>query len=307
MIPKKNIIKTSGYAQSNGITMAYESLGPADGEAIILIAGTGMQLIDWPSELVEGLADAGYLTIRYDNRDCGLSTKFADAEMSKPDAGKAINGTPAPLPYTLSDMAKDSVCLLDALGISKAHFLGASMGGAIAQLIAIDFPDRVLSLVLLGSDSGNTNIPVIAKPEAFAHIAPPNPDDMEDFLRNQIETDYVLDSPGYPLDKAEIKARRNRSVQRNYDPAALQRQQAVVFFDRFISTYRYDNLPKIQAPTLIIHGMDDVLVPVESAKDLAERIPQSKLSLIPGMNHNIPSALAAEFIKLISENAKRQS
>lgn len=304
MITKKDYVSKSGFAQANGITIAYECFGPPNGEAIVLIAGTGMQLIDWPSELIEGLADAGFLTIRYDNRDCGLSTKFTNADMSRTDSEGSINESSASLPYTLGDMAKDSVCLLDALGISKAHFLGVSMGGAIAQLIAIDYSERVLSLVLLASDSGNTNIPVIAKPEAFAHIAPPNPEDFEDFLRNQIETDFVLDSPGYPLDKDEIIARRTRSLQRDYDPAALQRQQAVVFYDRFISTYRYDNLPQITAPTLIIHGMDDVLVPVEAAKDLAERIPQSKLHLIPGLSHSLPPALTSEFVKLISENAK---
>lgn len=291
MIEKKNCISKSGHAQANGISIAYECFGPADGEAIILIAGTDMQLIDWPMELVEGLAKAGFLTIRYDNRDCGLSTKFANAD--------------DPTPYNLGDMAKDSVCLLDALEISKAHFLGVSMGGAIAQLAAIDCPERLLSLILLASDSGNPNLPLVAKPEAFAHIAPPKPNNMDDFLRNQIEIDYVLDSPGYPLDKSEIIARRTRSVQRDYDPAALQRQQAVVFSDRFVSTYRYDNLTKITAPTIIIHGLDDVLVPVEAAKDLAKRIPESKLFLIPGMNHNLPPALASEFIKLISENAGR--
>jgi pimeloyl-ACP methyl ester carboxylesterase len=143
--------------QANGITIAYESFGPTDRETILLIAGTGMQLVDWPIELVEELVQRGYRVVRFDNRDIGLSTKFTEAGLPDTEAiGRALEaGEPVPLPYTLQDMAKDTVGLLDALDIQQAHLVGVSMGGAIAQLVAIDYPERTLSLTSLMADSGN--------------------------------------------------------------------------------------------------------------------------------------------------------
>src|SRR5690606_14282977 len=224
-----------------------------------------------------------YRVIRYDNRDVGLSTHFDEAGL--PD-GAAItlalqNGEPAPLPYTLSDMAQDAVALLDALGIEQAHIVGASMGGAIAQLVAIDHPDRVRSLTLLLSDSGNPALPVVAKPEAFEDVPPvPSAGDREAYVDYEVKTRLALSSPGYPTGEQTIREQVMRDVERAYDPAGLVRHQFVILVDRYENPpYRLTNLETIQAPTVVLHGADDPLVPVESAQELADRIPGAELRL----------------------------
>jgi len=304
----KSIEPVAGFAKANGITIAYEIFGAENADAVVFIAGTGMQLTEWPDELMEGVAEEGFKAIRYDNRDCGLSTKFSEAGL--PDAEAISNalkqGKPVPIPYTLSDMAGDAVALLDALNIQKAHFVGVSMGGAVAQLAAINFPERVLSLCLIASDSGNREIPVIAKPEAFAKVPPvPKAGDRDGYIRYKIESDKVLDSPGYPWSEHEIVKRVKESVMRDYDPDALQRQQTVVFLDRFVTSYRRDNLKNINVPTVIIHGEDDVLVDAANANDLASHIKNSKLILIPGMNHSITKSLVPKIIEAIVDNIRR--
>jgi pimeloyl-ACP methyl ester carboxylesterase len=176
---------TAGQVQANGITIAYESFGATDRETVLLIAGTGMQLVDWPKELVEELLRRGYRVVRFDNRDIGLSTKFTEAGLPDAEAiGKSLEtGEPAPFPYTLHDMSQDAVGLLDALGVQQAQIVGISMGGAIAQLVAIDYPERTLSLTLIAADSGNPDLPVIAKPEAFAGVpTQPLASDREAFI-----------------------------------------------------------------------------------------------------------------------------
>ncbi len=170
---------------ANGISIAYASSGSCNPETVLLIRGTGQQLIEWPQELVEELVERGYRVIRFDNRDVGLSTHMTDA--GYPDSAAITealqNGTPPPLPYTLNDMANDAVGLLDTLGIDRAHLIGASMGGDIAQLVAIDHPDRVLSLTTIGADSANAALPVIANPDAFAAVpAPPADGDRDAFI-----------------------------------------------------------------------------------------------------------------------------
>jgi pimeloyl-ACP methyl ester carboxylesterase len=298
----------SGFANVNRITITYEIFGPDNADAVVFIAGTGMQMTEWPDELMEGVAEAGFRAIRYDNRDCGLSTKFIDAGPPDSEAiSKALQqGEPVPIPYTLTDMAKDAVALLDVLNIEKAHFVGVSMGGAIAQLVAINFPERVLSLCLIASDSGNKEIPVIAKPEAFADLPPaPQAGDLDGYIRYKIDTDKVLDSPGYPSCECEIAERIKKSIGRNYDPDALLRQQTAVFLDRFISSYRYDNLNNIGVPTMIIHGADDVLVDIANAEDLASNIINSQLIVIPGMNHSITKALVPKLVEEIINNVRQ--
>src|SRR5262249_37872396 len=167
-----------GQARANGITIAYESFGPADRETVLLIMGNGTQLTAWPVELCEELVRRGYRVVIYDNRDVGLSTKFDHA--GGPDVKAGIEarpaGKPPPPPHTLGDMAKDAVGLLDALGVKKAHIVGVSMGGMIAQLVAADHPEHTLSLTSIMSTSGKPGIPFPAKPEAVAKMPPPAPE-----------------------------------------------------------------------------------------------------------------------------------
>lgn len=275
----------------------------------MLIAGTGMQLIDWPMEFVEELVQRGYRVVRFDNRDIGLSTKFTEAGLPDAEAiGEALEaGEPAPLPYTLQDMARDAVGLLDALGIQQAHIVGISMGGAIAQLIAIDFPERMLSLTSLMADSGNPELPAIAKPEAFEGVPPqPASVDREAFIEWQVKTSQALAGSSYPTDEATLREWAERSFERGFDPDGLVRQQTVSFVSHIESaSYRLNNLENIAAPTVVLHGTDDPLVPVASAEDIAARVPDAELRIVPGLGHSIPIALVPEFADAVAAAAAR--
>ncbi len=305
----EELTATAGEVQANGITIAYESFGPADRETILLIAGTGMQLTGWPIELIEELVQRGYRVIRYDNRDSGLSTIFAEAGLPDAEAIAAAleAGEPAPMPYDLLDMAGDAVGLLDALDIPQAHLVGMSMGGAIAQLIAIDYPERTLSLTTIGADSGNMELPVIADPEAFAEV-PPQPTTAGEaaFIEWQVKTWQALSGPGDQTDEATLREFAKRDFARGFDPAALVRQQTVSFLGHIESAgYRLNNLENIQAPTVVLHGDSDPLVPVESAEDIAARVPGAELRIVPGMGHVATAALAPTFADAITEAAAR--
>ena len=282
-------------AQANGITLAYESFGPQDAETILLIGGTGQQLIDWPIELVQALVQRGYRVVRFDNRDIGLSTKLTEAGLPDSEAiRKALEaGTTPPLAYTVRDMAKDAVGLLDALGIQQAHLVGASMGGAIGQWMAIDFPDRVQSLTTLFADSGNPQIPVIADPEAFAGVPPqPTTADKDAFINWQIKTFQVLAGSTHQPDEATLREQAERYFERGFDPAGLARQQTAILIDVVApSAERWNSLPEITAPTVIVQGTEDPLVPMASAEDLAARIPNADLRVIPGLGHTLPVEL----------------
>jgi pimeloyl-ACP methyl ester carboxylesterase len=299
----------TGFVDANGITLAYKSFGPKDGETVLLIAGTGMQLVDWPQELINELVKRGYRVVRFDNRDSGLSTHFTEAGL--PDAaaiGKALTaGEPAPLPYTVKDMAGDAVGLLDVLDIQRAHIVGVSMGGAIAQYVAIEYPERTLSLTSLMADSGNPDLPVVAEPEAFEGLPPqPTTVDRASFVDWQVKVWQALDGPNYPTDEATLHKWAERNFERGFDPDGLIRQQTVILVDRFEPTkYRLNNLKNIKAPTIVLQGTDDPIEAVESAKDIAARIPGAELILIPGLGHNLPVELAPTFANAITKVAQQ--
>jgi pimeloyl-ACP methyl ester carboxylesterase len=303
-----NTVPQTGTVQANGITIAYESFGTTDREPILLIGGTGEQLIDWPPELIQELVKRGYRVIIYDNRDSGLSTKFDAAGL--PDSAAITQalqqGKPPPFPYTLRDMSNDAVGLLDALGIKQAHIVGLSMGGAIAQLVAIDHPEYTLSLTLLSTNSGNPAFPALAKPEAFASVPPlPAPDDKAGFVEYQVKTWLVLNSPGYPRDEKTIRAWVQAGVDRSYDPAAFVRHETVSLLGIYDGGYRRDHLKNIKVPVVILQGLDDPLVAVDNAHDLAALIPGSELRLIPGLGHDVPVQLVPVFADAITTAATR--
>jgi pimeloyl-ACP methyl ester carboxylesterase len=300
---------TTGEVEANGITIAYESYGSAEDEAILLIAGVGMPLAGWPIELVEELTNRGYRVVRFDNRDVGLSTKMSEAGLPDEEAIAAAleAGEPAPMPYTLRDMAADAIGLMDALEIQQAHIVGISMGGAIAQLIAIDYPQRILSLTTIAADSGNPDLPVIANPEAFAGVPPqPATVDKEAFVAWQVATWQALAGPTYPVDEAILREEAERDFERGFDPEALVRHQTVSFLGHIESAgYRLNNLQKIKVPTVVVQGTEDPLVPVESAEDIAARVPNADLRLIPGLGHYVPVELVPEFADAITDAAGR--
>lgn len=287
----------------DGITLEYETHGAPANPALLLIMGLGAQLTLWPIELVEALVDRGFYVIRHDNRDIGLSTKFTEAGV--PDMQSVVmalmTGQKPDVPYTLSDMAADAVAVLDAVGVTKAHIVGASMGGMIAQLVAIEHPDRVLSLTSIMSSTGNPMLPP-AKPEAMAALmAPIAPDaDLATILARGAMISRAIGSPGYPADPARLSANVTRDYQRSFHPTGAARQMAAIMADGD----RRARLRNVTAPTLVIHGADDPLVPVEGGRDTAEAIPGARIVEIPGMGHDLPLPLVDTIADAIAGHAR---
>jgi pimeloyl-ACP methyl ester carboxylesterase len=252
--------------------------------------GLGAQMTRWSPAFYGKLADAGYRVILFDNRDIGLSEKLESA--GAPDIGAvvaAIQAGRAPdVAYTLADMAADAAALLDALGIERAHIVGASMGGMIAQLVAADFPEKTLSLTSIMSSTGNPDLPR-ATPEAMARLNTPAPDprkDLEAFLDSAVEGAKVM-GPVYPIDEAQVRAQAKSDFERSYYPVGFQRQYAGIM----ASPDRRPKLATITAPTVVIHGEADPLVPVEGGRDTAANIRGAVLKTYPGMGHEMPAAL----------------
>jgi pimeloyl-ACP methyl ester carboxylesterase len=304
--PAPKIAEQTGQVQANGITIAYESFGTTDRETVLLIMGNGAQLTAWPIELCEELVKRGYRVVIYDNRDVGLSTKFTEA--AAPDAKAVVEarmaGKPSPLPYSLDDMAKDAVGLLDALGIEKAHIVGVSMGGMIAQLVAADHPEHTLSLTSIMSTSGNPAIPFPAKPEVVAkmpHRAAE--DDREASIANAVKTIQILAGPVYPPDEKRIRDLILRSMNRSSYRPGMERHNAISALGLFED--RRSKLKTIKAPTVVVHGAEDPLMSVEGGKDTARNIPGAELRIIPGMGHDLPIPLVNVIADAISAAASR--
>lgn len=290
-------------AQANGIEIEYEAFGDAADPAVLLIMGLGGQLTRWPLPFVEDLVARGYHVIRYDNRDVGLSTKFDGAPVPELPLliGAMMTGQKPDVPYTLNDMAADAVGLLDALGIARAHVMGASMGGMIAQLVAAEYPDRVLSLTSIMSSTGNPGLPP-SKPEAMAVLTTrPTSGDRDAVIAHGVRGEQVIGSPGYPVSEEAVRARVERDFDRMHYPAGPGRQLAAVV----ANGDRRDAIRTIAAPTMVIHGADDPLVPVEAGRDTAATIPGALLTEVPGMGHNLPEALIPTILDAFEQVARR--
>ena len=286
----------------NGITLEYETHGDPANPPMLLIMGLGAQLTLWPIELVEALVARGYYVIRHDNRDIGLSTKFT--ETGVPDMASVVMalmaGKKPAVPYTLSDMAGDAMAVLDAAGVAKAHIVGASMGGMIAQLVAVEHPDRVLSLTSIMSTTGNPTLPP-AKPEAMAALTSPMaPDaDLAAILERGAMVSKAIGSPGYPADSERLSANVERDFNRSFHPTGAMRQMAAIVADGD----RRTRLKGVTASTLVIHGADDPLVPVEGGRDTAAAIPGATILEVPGMGHDLPLALVETIADAIAGHA----
>ncbi|GET28285.1 alpha/beta hydrolase [Prolixibacter sp. SD074] len=307
ILTTNNIAAQSGEVYSNGITIAYEAFGNKDNGAIILIQGTGATMLHYPKELCQKLASKGFYVIRFDNRDIGLSTHLDSLGQPDWNAIGPYVGTckSAPLPYTLLDMGKDVIGLLDALNIKKAHIVGASMGGAIAQLIAIHFPDRVLSLTSISASSGNPKRPQGDGKALAAMATPPPSSSNEDSLVTYLVNVYkVLGA----VDSDEVLMRRaQRHVKyRNWDPPAVNRQVAAVLIGD--NCDRRPELSKLKMPVMVIHGDSDPVVPLEAGKEVAATIPGAELCIINGMGHDISlkfvNQIADCIIKIVSRSGK---
>lgn len=267
-------------AAANGIEIEYETFGDPAGPPALLVMGLGAQMISWNDEFCELLARRGFHVVRYDNRDCGLSTWIDEA--GPPDIAGALSGEAAPA-YTLDDMAADAVGLLDALGIRAAHVVGASMGGFIAQLIAINHPDRVLTLTSIMSGPAHPESASPA-PEATAVLFVEPPATREGRITQEMWIRKVLMGPDDPFDEGAERARAERAIDRAYHPAGTGRQFAAVL----ASHPRLERLKHVRVPTLVIHGLADILIPVENGRSVASAIPASRLVEIEGMGHDLP-------------------
>lgn len=283
---------------ANGLQFEYAVDGPADGPVILLIIGLGTQMTRWPTALIDGLVAHGFRVIRFDNRDVGLSSLLDDAGVpSLPDVMAAmLQGGTVPAPYTLSDMAADAVGILDALGIARAHVVGASMGGMIAQIMAARYADRVMSLTSVMSSSGNPALPRASDAVlAFLSAERPDPADQAAVVERAVIGGEMLGSPGYPIDRAVRRAAAIQDYTRNYYPPGISRHTTAIV----ATGDRRALLRTITVPTLVIHGTDDPLIPIEAGRDTAANIAGSRLIELPGMGHDLPDALVPAVVDAI--------
>ena len=284
-------------ARGNGIEIAYETFGAPEGRPLLLIMGLAVQMILWDDHFCAALASRGHRVIRFDNRDVGLSTKCDWAGM--PDAAAAMQaallGERVDAPYTLRDMAADAVGLLDALGIAAAHVVGASMGGMIAQAMAIADPARLLSLTSIMSSTGDRSLPT-ARPAAAAVLLLPVVTGRAANVERAVQVFRTIGSPGFPFDEARVRELAARSYDRCFHPAGVARQLVAIL----ASGSRRPALAAVTVPTLVIHGRDDPLVPVEAGLDTAEAVPGAELLVIDGMGHDLPRAVWPLIVDRIS-------
>jgi len=280
-------------AGPSGIDVAYERFGDLEAPPVLLVMGLGTQMLGWHQEFCAQLVGRGLQVIRFDNRDVGLSTHFSAAPA--PDVMAALSGDPSSASYTLSDMAADSVGLLDALSLDSAHIVGASMGGMIAQTIAIEHPNRIRSLTSIMSTTGNSAVGQASQQAIGALLSPPALDRQEAVDRT-VSIFRIIGSPGFDLDEAELREQAGLSYDRADDPLGVARQLLAII----ASGDRTERLRSISVPTLVIHGAGDPLVDVSGGRATAAAVPGAELDVIEGMGHDLPRALWPEITERIA-------
>jgi pimeloyl-ACP methyl ester carboxylesterase len=271
-------------ARNGAVEIEYQSFGDDRPETILLVNGLGSQMTRWPDAFCERLVARGYRTIRYDNRDTGLSTWPSAA-------------------YTLADMARDGVAVLDALGVGRAHIAGVSMGGMIVQRMAIDHPGRLLSMTSIMSAPGAPGT-LTSTPEAAAVLNTPPPDpkaDFQAFLDNAVKNARTIGSPGYPWPEGALRARAEAEYRRGFNPAGVARQRAAIMADGD----RTPGLAQLSIPAVVLHGADDPLVQPVGGEATAAAIPGAELRIVPGMGHDLPPGLHGVFVDAICAAAAR--
>lgn len=287
---------------NTGIEIFYEDHGDPSHDVILLVMGLGAQMTLWPDELVEALVGEGFRVIRYDNRDIGLSQKMEGARAPSLPVQilrKKI-GFPAKVPYTLTDMAHDGIGVLDALGIAQAHVVGASMGGMIVQLMAVHFPERLMSMTSIMSTTGNGKLPQAEKHAMEALIAPITSMEEESLVAHGLNIAKNIGSPGFPFDPEAQRERVLRNVRRSVYPAGPPRQLAAIIDDGC----RRSRLASVRTPTLVLHGEDDPLVKLAAGEDTARHISGARLVTIPGWGHDIPLPLVPRVASEIVAHAR---
>lgn len=286
-------------APSNGIELWYETFGDADDPALLLVMGLGGQAIGWDAELCEAFVDRGFFVIRFDNRDVGLSTRIDVRVDFAATLASLFSGQDVDVPYKLTDMAADAVGLLDHLGIDAAHVAGVSMGGMIAQTMAIEHPDRVLTLTSIMSTTGDLDIGQ-PTPEAAQVLLGPPPSDRASAIESGVAAARVINSPEY-FDEPRVRERAAAAFDRNFHPYGVGRQLVAVA----ASSSRSDALRALDVPALVIHGEVDPLITVGGGRRTAEVIPGAELIIIEGMGHDLPPQLWPQIIEPVTRLAAR--
>ena len=280
---------------ANGIAIEVEDTGESDLPAVLLVMGLGMQLVAWPAAFVGALQEAGFRVVRFDNRDAGLSQSFS--HLGVPNLMLASMrhrlGLRVDAPYSLHDMAADTLGVLDALDIPSAHLVGVSMGGMIAQRVALAAPRRVLSLTSIMSSSGARDLPG-PRPQVLKALFGRSHGRTEDaIVDHTMKLLHVIASPGFPSDQEAMRDRVRLATRRAFNPTGTMRQMTAVAAD----IHRADELPRIQAPTLVMHGQDDPLVPFACGHDTARRIRGARMVAIPGMGHDLPPGVVDRLLQ----------
>jgi pimeloyl-ACP methyl ester carboxylesterase len=287
--------------RSNGMTISYETLGDPSDPALLLIMGLGAQLVDWPDEFCDLLVGRGFHVIRFDNRDIGLSTWLDDLPL--PDVAAIFGGDFTTVPYLLSDMAADTAGLLKELGVPRAHVVGASMGGMIAQQLAIDRPDLVASLCSIMSTTGDRTVGH-PTPEAAAALMRPPATTRDDAIAGAVAGSKVIGSWSFgvfDVPEDEMVSKAAAKYDRAFHPAGTARQYGAIV----ASPDRTPALRAVTAPTLVIHGEADPLINVSGAHATAAAVPGAELLVIPGMGHDLPRGAWPRVVDAIAANASR--
>lgn len=288
---------------NNTFPICYETFGDQTNPCIILVMGIGGQLIDWPKVLIQGLVDEGFYVVTFDNRDSGLSRQYD--ELGAPDINEVINqlrqGKPCEIPYTLGEMADDVILLMDHLHIEKAHITGISMGGIIAQYVAINFPSRVETLTCIASTSGETNLPPAKKEvmEFFTNSSRFKDKSVESQINNKLQLFKLYNHPKY-FDEVKLKDQLTNAFNRSSNSDGFKRLMLAMI----LASPRTELLKKLTIPVLIIHGDIDPVFSIEHGKQLASCIPNSRLEIIQNMGHGLPDYFAEIIVKVIVEQIK---
>ncbi|OUR80536.1 hypothetical protein A9Q83_01000 [Alphaproteobacteria bacterium 46_93_T64] len=283
--------------ETRNVALEVESHGNPDDPAVVLIAGLGFQLIDWPLSFCETLVDAGYRVIRFDNRDIGLSQKLDDKGVPDPAnvAQDKLEGNIPNVPYRLSDMAEDVANILDVLEVEQAHIVGMSMGGMIAQLFAFQHSSRCLSLTSIMSSSSDSSLPG-PSPEASAILASaPQSQEILDIVQFGLRVNEAIGSPAFRWDRAELIKHIQTCCKRCYSPGGYMRQYAAVM----AAPSRREILEGIAVPSLVIHGDADPLVQLACGADVAAHIPDAIFEKVSGMGHDLSPSLCAHLATLV--------
>ena len=288
----------------NGIRLVYESFGDEDAPAMLLIAGQGNHMLSWAAPFCTLIAKRGLRVIRFDNRDAGLSTKFTGNPFRNPlhVLASYVRKKPVGLSYTLMDMTKDAVGLLDALHIARAHVVGKSLGGMLAQMMAIHYPDRLLTMTLLMSSTGEFGLP-LPRPKMLKLLRPPRYTDRAGYIEHIVKVQRLLHGSGYEFDEESLREYAAAAYERDHGLDGAIRQLSAVI----ASPGRGKQLRRISTPTLVIHGSEDPLLPVEHGIHAAKIIPNAELLILDGVGHELPPPLWPLVAEVIAEHALRRS